>query len=85
MATRQMRLDDKHRTLCKLKILITCEIARLIEHTGIDAMCINQRDLDERTIQVTLMGEIFRPSTGNLIYLGEDEDFVEPAFQSIRN
>ncbi|KXS94610.1 hypothetical protein AC578_7046 [Pseudocercospora eumusae] len=48
-------------------------------------MCINQRDLDERTIQVTLMGEIFRYSTGNLIYLGEEEEFVEPALQSIRN
>jgi hypothetical protein len=40
----------------------------------IDALCINQRDIYERSEQVRLMGEIYRNSQGNLIYLGEARD-----------
>ena len=36
----------------------------------IDAICINQNDLDERAKQVAMMGDVYRNSKGNLIYLG---------------
>ena len=40
----------------------------------IDALCINQGDVRERSEQVRMMGEIYRSSQGNLIYLGEARD-----------
>lgn len=39
----------------------------------IDAVCIDQEDLDERSEQVGVMGEIYTSSIGNVIYLGEDD------------
>jgi hypothetical protein len=49
----------------------------------IDALCINQSDLDERSQQVTMMADIYSKSTGNLIYLGEVNSFTERALDSI--
>lgn len=40
----------------------------------IDALCINQSDVKERSEQVKIMGEIYKASKGNLIYLGEVKD-----------
>lgn len=42
----------------------------------IDAICINQPDLDEKSTQVAKMSEIYRFGTGNLVYLGEDEENI---------
>lgn len=42
----------------------------------IDALCINQEDLVEKSIQVRLMGIIYRRGFGNLIFLGNDEEGV---------
>ena len=49
-------------------------------HTGtrdrviwIDAICIDQNDFDERSQQVRIMGDIYKRSVSNLIYLGEDD------------
>lgn len=39
----------------------------------IDSICINQRDDVERSQQVGLMADIYTFSTGNLIFLGEDQ------------
>ncbi|KAK3117565.1 hypothetical protein LTR53_000991 [Teratosphaeriaceae sp. CCFEE 6253] len=38
----------------------------------IDAICINQKDLAEKSAQVAIMGEIYARGKGNLIYLGEE-------------
>ncbi|KAK3068047.1 hypothetical protein LTR53_014679 [Teratosphaeriaceae sp. CCFEE 6253] len=38
----------------------------------IDALCINQKDLAEKSAQVAIMGEIYARGKGNLIYLGEE-------------
>ncbi|KAF2168322.1 hypothetical protein M409DRAFT_21759 [Zasmidium cellare ATCC 36951] len=45
----------------------------------IDAVCINQTDLEEKTSQVGMMGTVYQRSIGNLVYLGEDVDRVAPA------
>ncbi|KAJ5055757.1 heterokaryon incompatibility protein-domain-containing protein [Bipolaris maydis] len=42
----------------------------------LDAICINQNDIEERSRQVAIMGAIYRNGTRNLIYLG-DEDVGE--------
>jgi hypothetical protein len=36
----------------------------------IDAICINQKDLNERTAQVKLMGDIYREATASISWLG---------------
>lgn len=48
----------------------------------IDAICINQDSLRERSEQVALMSCIYRSARRNLIYLGEDGGFAERAIQS---
>lgn len=37
----------------------------------IDAICINQEDLEERARQVRMMDEVYRLATGVIVYLGE--------------
>lgn len=39
----------------------------------VDAICINQDDLDERAEQVKLMGDVYRNATDVLVWLGEEE------------
>ncbi|KAK4497807.1 hypothetical protein PRZ48_010461 [Zasmidium cellare] len=54
----------------------------------IDAICIKQADLEERSLQVHSMGKIYRNATGNLIHLGGQEDLdtseVAATLQTIR-
>ena len=44
------------------------EISRTL---WIDAICINQEDVDERSQQVALMGDIYRAASGAAVWLGE--------------
>ncbi|KAI1400566.1 heterokaryon incompatibility protein-domain-containing protein [Hypoxylon fuscum] len=50
----------------------------------IDAICINQDDLAERGHQVSIMSEIYKSSRQNLVYLGEEDETAENAFDSLR-
>lgn len=49
----------------------------------IDAVCINQRDLEERNHQVATMSKVYSRSRANLIYLGEHGSCTQ-AFESVR-
>lgn len=50
----------------------------------IDAVCINQEDLDERSHQVSLMSDIYSKTVLNLIWLGEnDADTMKKAHESM--
>ena len=40
----------------------------------IDAICIDQSNDDEKSVQVSLMGDVYRLANNVLIWLGEDED-----------
>jgi hypothetical protein len=44
----------------------------------IDALCINQKDIEERTNQVQLMGEIYRRCERVVVYLGDRLDGRRP-------
>lgn len=48
----------------------------------LDAICINQSNIEERSQQVTMMGDLYRNGIRNLIYLGEED--VEQAMKGIR-
>jgi hypothetical protein len=46
-----------------------------------DALCINQEDNEEKSLQVRLMGQVYGKATRVLAYLGEDADDSELAQQ----
>ncbi|KAI5917471.1 heterokaryon incompatibility protein-domain-containing protein [Camillea tinctor] len=48
----------------------------------IDAICINQKDNDEKSQQVTMMGDIYKGCINCVIWLGESNDVAEPGVQS---
>lgn len=51
----------------------------------VDAVCIDQRDLDERSSQVAMMGTIFSGAKEVLIWVGEDDsEEAEEYFELIR-
>lgn len=50
----------------------------------IDAICINQEDLEERALQVQLMGQIYRRSSTTIAWLGEEDKFSNDAMDAFR-
>ncbi len=53
-------------------------VARIL---WIDAICINQDDLDERSSQVQLMRDIYKASERTVIWLGEDSFYSSHTFE----
>lgn len=51
----------------------------------IDAICIDQTNLDEKAHQVAAMAELYRHGERNLVYLGEDNGSVASALSSIKS
>jgi hypothetical protein len=49
----------------------------------VDALCINQNDIEERGSQVQRMFDIYRRATQVVIFLGEQREFTAPAFDWI--
>jgi hypothetical protein len=50
----------------------------------IDAICINQADLDERSQQVQLMSDIYSLAASVFVWLGEEGDDARPALETIQ-
>ncbi|KAH7126527.1 heterokaryon incompatibility protein-domain-containing protein [Dactylonectria estremocensis] len=46
----------------------------------VDALCINQEDIDERSSQVSLMGSIYKEAQNVAVYLGQEWDGHDIAF-----
>ena len=51
----------------------------------VDALCIDQGNVDERAKQVHIMGDIYRCSVANLIYIGDDDGTVGRACLDFRH
>lgn len=49
----------------------------------IDAICIDQSNVAERSVQVTKMHQIYASATTNLIWLGESDEGTEQAIESM--
>jgi hypothetical protein len=49
----------------------------------IDAVCINQQDLREREQQVALMGDVYRKTVRNLVWLGPSLDSTAAAIEAM--
>lgn len=69
-ALRNLRLPNQHRLL------------------WVDAICIDQgnrkESLQERNMQITLMGEIYRSAERTLCWLGNGEEFTPGLFEQLR-
>jgi hypothetical protein len=50
----------------------------------IDQICIDQDNMEERELQVSLMKEIYSQALGGLIWLGEEDDHSRIAVQAIQ-
>lgn len=50
-----------------------------------DAVCINQQDLGERSIQVALMGEIYSISHQVIVWLGEETEATRDSIEQFNN
>ncbi|UNI23937.1 hypothetical protein JDV02_009727 [Purpureocillium takamizusanense] len=58
-----------------------------IQHLWIDAICINQHDLDERAAQVAIMDQVYKRSSTTAIWLGTagpEADATMQVFDAIR-
>ena len=51
----------------------------------IDALCINQDDLVERSAQVSIMGSIYSNTSKVLIWLGEESANSQAAFEAMKD
>lgn len=51
----------------------------------IDAVCINQSDLVERSQQVAIMADIYRSGSQNIVYLGNHDRTLDAALSSARS
>ncbi|CAG9984884.1 unnamed protein product [Clonostachys byssicola] len=54
-----------------------------VQTLWVDAVCINQEDVEERTSQVRMMTKIYKEAQEVLMWLGEDSPEVVAAFASI--
>jgi hypothetical protein len=50
----------------------------------IDAICINQADLDERSSQVALMADLYRQANRVIVWLGEGNELTKNSIRTIR-
>jgi hypothetical protein len=74
-----------------LAAALDCLRSSLVDKVRIDAVCINQNDIDERNAQVLRIRDIFSQSLAVTIWLGEDEmggtgleSWVETSFDKLR-
>jgi hypothetical protein len=79
-STRVMRNILVNRTKFPVTVNLESALRHLREHNRhvseeamfwIDALCINQRDVEERTQQAQLMGDIYRRCRQVVVYLGD--------------
>ena len=50
----------------------------------IDALCVNQGDIEERNVQVARMAEVFKKADGVVVWLGKEDEFTNDALTTIR-
>ena len=63
-----------------------CELrARGVEYVWVDAICINQQDLDERSSQVSFMAQIFGNAAKVYAWLGTPTASFDLAYHALRN
>jgi hypothetical protein len=69
----------------KLEIERNATYARQSCHIWIDALCIDQAAMDERSTQVLLMSRIYRQARSVKIWLGGEDQFARSAIRNMYN
>ena len=63
-----------------INVLRHFRLPNKVRKLWIDAICINQSDVDERNSQVAIMSKIYRNTEQTLIWLGDEDDQTDSAF-----
>ena len=50
----------------------------------IDALCMNQADVEERSSQVSIMDQVYRNTEKCLIWLGDEDRMAEPVLRALK-
>ena len=66
-----------------VKVLRQFRLRSEVRNLWIDAICINQGDVVERSDQVGMMSQIYRSTTTTLVWLGDADDMSEAALRDI--
>lgn len=66
--------ENAHRALCELRWRGRAHLF------WVDAVCINQDDVEERNSQVALMGQIYASAVRAMVWLGDDDKAAEDVF-----
>ncbi len=51
----------------------------------IDALCMNQGDVEERNTQVARMADVYKRADGVIVWLGKEDEFTQDALTTIRS
>ncbi|KAJ4345475.1 uncharacterized protein N0V89_011607 [Didymosphaeria variabile] len=92
--------ENLYRFLCRWRQALANFDERMREHDApselleasrppvefwIDAICINQEDLEEKSQQVSIMGDLYAKSAITWVWLGEHDQFSKDAFGVLQN
>ncbi|KAK4442449.1 heterokaryon incompatibility protein-domain-containing protein [Podospora aff. communis PSN243] len=67
-----------------LRSLVTRNDFSLTDFIWIDAICINQADLDERAAQVQLMGDVYSQANSVIAWVGQEDGTTADAISVVR-
>jgi hypothetical protein len=88
--------DDPNNTrmmqICGKDIEITESLDTALRHLRfedrprtlwVDALCINQKDVEEKSAQIPLMAKIYQTASCVLVWLGKEDDSTDLAFKTL--
>ena len=76
---------ERHYVACNLfQAILQLRESYPDSYVWIDALCINQEDLEERRMQVAIMDKIYRNADETLVWLGQVNDSTERIFALVR-
>jgi hypothetical protein len=78
-----MRSEEAQKTSCKGFHERLDDLPLIRKHIWIDAICIDQDNLAERSGQVKIMDQIYRAADAVLIWLGPQDGYARQAFRTI--
>lgn len=88
-ALRRLRQIDNLQRLASIHSVFRAQADVIAEYNNnvhlywIDAICINQEDVQERSRQVLLMGRIYRQARCTFVWLGEEDTYTRPAMEAL--
>lgn len=60
------------------------QMPRTPSYYWIDALCMNQNDIEERNSQVSRMADVFKKANGVVVWLGKEDEFTNDALATMQ-